>query len=185
MIDTVEQVAAEVAAALRISQDGAVNRVGDAIAMRKRLPAVGKVFLAGDIDYFMFAAIVSRTDLLTDDRMAAVDAELAAVVARWPSLSRGQRIARVDRVVARHDRDAVRRRKKKRDDRWIEIWDSGDGVSEIRGFLAGDGRPHPRCAAGRPGGHRLPERCPVCCAASRGCDGRVGRRRRSAGLRMR
>jgi hypothetical protein len=26
-------------------------------------------------------------------------------------------------------------RRKKRDDRWVDIWDSGDGVSEIRGFL--------------------------------------------------
>jgi hypothetical protein len=117
VIDTVEQVAAEVAAALRISQGCATARVSDAIAMRTRLPEVGKVFLGGNIDYFLFGAIVSRTELLSHDRLAAVDADLAAVVDRWPSLSRGQRIARVDRVVARHDRDAVRRRKKKRDDR--------------------------------------------------------------------
>jgi Domain of unknown function (DUF222) len=135
-IDTIDQVAAEVAAALRISQGCAANRVGDAIAMRSRLPRLGAVFLAGDIDYLMFQALVSRTDLITDaDRLAAVDTELSRAVAQWPSLSRGQLTARVDRIVARHDRDAVRRRKKKRDDRWIEIWDSGDGVSEIRGFL--------------------------------------------------
>ena len=41
----------------------------------------------------------------------------------------------MDRIVARHDRDIKRRRKKRRDDRWVEIWNSGDGVSEIRGFL--------------------------------------------------
>ena len=136
VMDTVDQVAAEVAASLRISQGCAADRVGDAIVMRTRLPQVGKVFRAGDIDYLMFQALASRTDLITgEDRLAAVDAELAQAVARWPSLSRGRLIARVDRIVARHDRDGVRRRKKKRDDRWIEIWDSGDGVSEIRGFL--------------------------------------------------
>ena len=135
-VDTVEEVTAEIAAALRISQGLATYRVGDAIAMRTRLPQVGRVFLAGDIDYLIFQALVSRTDLITDkDILAAVDAELSLAVARWPSLSRGQLISRVDRIVARHDRDAVRRRKKKRDDRWIEIWDSGDGVSEVRGFL--------------------------------------------------
>lgn len=141
-IDTIEQVAAEVAAALRVSQGFAVNRVANAIAMRKRLPRAGTVFQAGDIDYLMFQALVSRTELITDpDRLAAVDIELSQAVARWPSLSRGQLIARVDRIVARHDCDAVRRRKKKRDDRWIDIWDSGDGVSEIRGFLrVTDGR---------------------------------------------
>jgi hypothetical protein len=135
-MDTIEEVAAEVAAALRISQCSAVNRVGDAIAMGKRLPQVGKVFLAGDIDYLIFQALVSRTDLIIDeDRLAAVDAALSLASARWPSLTRGQMIARIDRIVARHDPDARRRRKKKRDDRWVDIWDSGDGVSEIRGFL--------------------------------------------------
>ena len=135
-IDTIEQVTAEVAAKLRISQGLAANRVKDAIAMGSRLPQVGTVFRAGDIDYLMFGAIVSRTELITDPaRLAAVDAELSLAVARWPSLSRSQLIGRVDRIVARHDRDAKRRRTKKRDDRWIEIWDSGDGVSEIRGFL--------------------------------------------------
>jgi hypothetical protein len=135
-IDTIDQVAGEIAAALRISQGSATNRLRDAIAMRKRLPRAGKVFLAGEIDYPIFQALLARTDLITEeDRLAAVDTELSAAVARWPSLTRSQLIARVDRIVARHDRDAVRRRKKKRDDRWIEIWDSGDGVSEIRGFL--------------------------------------------------
>ena len=135
-MDTIEQVTAEVAAALRISQGLAASRVGDAIAMRSRLPHVGAVFLAGDIDYLIFQALVSRTDLISDaDRLAAVDRELSQAVARWPSLSRSQLISRVDCIVARHDRDAKRRRKKKRDDRWIDIWDSGDGVSEIRGFL--------------------------------------------------
>jgi Domain of unknown function (DUF222) len=135
-MDTIDRVAAEVAAALRISQGLAGMRVGDAIAMRRRLPRVGRVFLAGDIDYLIFQAIVSRTDLITDENiLAAVDAQLSQAVARWPSLSRGQLISRIDRIVARHDRDAVRRRRKKRDDRWIDVWDSGDGVSEIRGFL--------------------------------------------------
>lgn len=135
-IDTIEHVAAEVAAELRISQGLATTRVNDAIAMGRRLPQVGAVFRAGDIDYLMFQTLVSRTELITDqDRLAAVDAELSNVAARWPSLDRSQLIARVDRIVARHDCDAKRRRKKRRDDRWVEIWDSGDGVSEIRGFL--------------------------------------------------
>ena len=54
-IDTMETVAAEVAAELRISQGLAASRVRYARAMRERLPRVAEVFLAGDIDFRMFA----------------------------------------------------------------------------------------------------------------------------------
>jgi hypothetical protein len=50
-IDTMEAVAAEVAAGLRISQGLAASRVRYARALRERLPQVGEVFKAGDIDY--------------------------------------------------------------------------------------------------------------------------------------
>lgn len=134
--DTCDAVAAEVAAALRINQGLATNHLFNARAMAEDLPQLARVFGAGDIDYLMFQALVYRTGLLTDpEAKAAVDAELAAKVPRWPSLSRGQIAARVDRIIARHDCDGVRRRAKKSDDRRIEIWDSGDGLSEIRGFL--------------------------------------------------
>lgn len=145
--DATEAVIGEVAAALRISQGLAANHLWHARAMRERLPKTADVFVAGDIDYLIFQILVSRSVLITDDdALAAVDAELSLAVRRWPSLSRGQLAGRVDRIVARHDRDAVRRRKKKSDDRAIDIWDSGDGLSEIRGFL--------RCMDG----HALDER---------------------------
>ena len=186
-IDTVEQVAAEVAAALRISQGSATARVSDAIAMRTRLPQVGKVFRCGDIDYFLFGAIVSRTELLSHDRLAAVDAELAATVARWPSLSRGQRIARAGPCGGPpRPRTAVRRRKKKRDDRGDRDLGQRRRSQRDSGFPASDGRPHPRRATGRHGPAtvcRGDPRSPV----QRRADamGRAGRRRRSTGLRMR
>ncbi len=134
--DTVEAVAGEVAAALRISHGLAKNHLWHAKAMHERLPKTAGIFIAGDIDYLMFQALVSRIELITDDDgLTAVDAELAATAVRWPSLSRSQLIGRIDRIISRHDRDAVRRRKKRSDDRNIDIWDSGDGLSEIRGFL--------------------------------------------------
>ncbi|MEQ0657092.1 DUF222 domain-containing protein [Mycobacterium tuberculosis] len=47
-------------------------------AMRERLPKVGQVFAAGEIDYHMFQTLVYRTDLITDPQvLARVDAELA------------------------------------------------------------------------------------------------------------
>ena len=135
-VDTDEEVAGEVAAALRISQGLAMRHLGTARTMHERLPHLAAVFAAGDIDVLLFDALAYRTDLITDsDVLAAVDAELAVKVPRWPTLSRSQLSGRVDRIVARHDRDAVRRRKKRSEDRAIEICNNGDGLSEIRGYL--------------------------------------------------
>ncbi|SGL89578.1 Conserved protein of uncharacterised function (13E12 repeat family protein) [Mycobacterium tuberculosis] len=58
VMDTMAAVAAEVAAALRISQGLAASRLRYARAMRERLPKTAEVFSAGDIGYLMFATIV-------------------------------------------------------------------------------------------------------------------------------
>jgi Domain of unknown function (DUF222) len=134
--DTSEAVAAEVAAALRISQGLATNHLYYAKAMNDQLPCVATVFAEGDLTYSMFQTLVYRTGLITDaEVLASVDAELAVGVARWPSLSRSQLTGRVDRIVARHDRDAVRRRRERAADRSIEIAAGDSGLAEIRGYL--------------------------------------------------
>ena len=136
-IDTEEAVAAEVAAALRISQALADSRLRYARAMRERLPKTGAVFTAGDIDYRTFQTIVYRTELITDHEVrAAVDAKLAMAVPRWPSLTRARLAAMVDKIVARADAEAVRRRKEYQADRqvWIGPRDEG-GTSEIHGTV--------------------------------------------------
>src|SRR5918911_592381 len=99
-----------------------------------RGPRYTRTYVRGrELDHLTFRILVSRVDSITDDDvLAAVDRELARTVVRWPSLSRGQLSGRVDRIVARHDQDTVRRRKKKAYDRAIGIWNSGDGLSEIR-----------------------------------------------------
>jgi len=135
-IDTMEAVAAEVAAQLRISQGLAASRVRYARALRERLPKVGEVFKAGDIDYRMFQTLVFRTDLIVDpDVLASVDATLAVNVVVWPSLSRGRLAAQVDKIVAKADVDAVRRRTKSQGDRDVWIGPDHDGVAEISGSL--------------------------------------------------
>ena len=70
-IDTMEAVAAEVGAGLRISQAMAASRIRYARAMRERLPKVAKVFIGGDIDYRAFQTIVYRTDLIEDPQVLA------------------------------------------------------------------------------------------------------------------
>jgi uncharacterized protein DUF222 len=135
-IDTMEAVAAEVAAELRISQGLAASRVRYARAMRERLPQVAAVFAAGDIDFRMFQTIVYRTDLILDPEvLAAVDVRLAVVVGRWSSLSQGRLAGYVDRIVARADADAVRRQQKCRSDREVRIEDAEGGMSQIQGSL--------------------------------------------------
>jgi uncharacterized protein DUF222 len=64
--DTQEAVAAEVAAALRITHGLATSYLYYSRAMRTRLPQFGGLLQAGDIDYRMFQTIVYRTDLITD-----------------------------------------------------------------------------------------------------------------------
>ncbi|BBU21417.1 HNH endonuclease signature motif containing protein [Mycobacterium xenopi] len=136
-IDTEEAVAAEVAAALRISQGLASSRLRYARAMRERLPKTGAVFTAGDIDYRLFQTIVFRTELITDpDVLAAVDAKLAMAVPRWPSLTRARLAAMIDKIVAAADADAVRRRTQHQNDREVWIGDLAEGgISEIHGRL--------------------------------------------------
>ncbi|BBX74674.1 HNH endonuclease [Mycobacterium shinjukuense] len=134
--DTWDAVTAEVAAALRISHGLAASHLHYARALRMRLPRVGAALLAGDISFSMFQTIVYRTELITDeDILAGVDAELAVKVRRWPSLTRARLAAYVDRVVERADRDAVRRRRERRADRELSIWDTGDGLAEVFGRL--------------------------------------------------
>jgi hypothetical protein len=135
--DTEEAVTAEVAAALRISQALAGSRLRYARAMREQVPKVAEVFKSGDIDYRTFQTIVYRTDLITDpDVLAVVDAQLAIKAPRWPPMTRGRLAGQIDKIVARADADAVRRRKKYQAGREIWIDDLAEGgISEIHGSL--------------------------------------------------
>ena len=136
-IDTEEAVTAEVAAALRISQAAAGSRLRYARAMRERLPKVGEVFQAGDVDYRTFQTIVYRTDLITDaEVLTRVDETLAVNVVRWPSMTQSRLGAQIDKIVARADADAVRRRRNQQADRKVWFGPSDEcGVSEFGGTL--------------------------------------------------
>ena len=135
-VDTEAAVSAEVAAALRMSQGLAASQLRYARAMRERLPQLAAVFHAGDIDQQTFATIVYRTDLITDrDVLATVDAQLALTVVRWPSMTRGRLAGHIDKIVAKADADAVRRRTQRRTEREVWFADVEGGLSEIHGSL--------------------------------------------------
>jgi hypothetical protein len=131
-VDTWDAVAAEVAAALNISLGLAGSHVRLAKAMHERLPLLGMVLAAGDIDYRSFQTMVYRTDLINDpDTLAVVDCELASRAPRWTALSQGKLGREIDRIVANADQEAVRRRRERVEDREVIIGDSGDGMATV------------------------------------------------------
>lgn len=134
--DTWDAISAEIAAAPHISQALASSYLNYSRAMRNRLPRIGAALVAGDISYSTFQTIVYRTDLITDPEVvAAVDTKLAMKVREWPSMTRGRLGAAVDRVVARADRDAVRRAREQQADREFSLWDGGNGLTEVFGRI--------------------------------------------------
>jgi hypothetical protein len=141
-MDTWDAVAAQVGAALNCSSGMGSSYLRYAVALRDRLPQVGKVFQAGDIDYRAFQTIVFRTDLITDTEvLARVDTVLAARLSRYASLTRGRLAAEVDRVVATVDRDAVRRAKEAIRDRFVDVVTDETGIAFVTGtVLAAAGR---------------------------------------------
>ena len=135
-VDTEAAVSAEVAAALRMSQGVAASQLRYARAMRERLPKLADVFKAGDIDQRTFATAVYRTDLINDsDVLAAVDDQLAVTVPRWPSMTHGRLAGQIDKIVAKADADAVRRRTERRTEREVWFADHGEGFSRIYGSM--------------------------------------------------
>jgi hypothetical protein len=132
--DVWDAISAELAAALQISRALASRYMSDAEVMRERLPKVGECLAAGDINYAMFNVIAHRTALITDEQaVAAVDEQLALRAPRWPSLTRGRLAMRVDTIVLRVDRDAIRRTNKEVKDRYLNVSQSLSGVAEVYG----------------------------------------------------
>jgi hypothetical protein len=130
--DPWDAISAELAAALRISRALASRYMSDAEVLRERLPKVGDCLATGDINYSMFDVIAQRTALITDEQaLAAVDAQVALRAPRWPSLTRGRLAMRVDAIVLRVDRDAIRRTEVK--DRYLNVSKSLSGTAEVYG----------------------------------------------------
>jgi hypothetical protein len=136
VLDVVDAVAFEVAAELCISRGLAASHIRYADALRHQVPAVGALLIAGDIDLDAFRAVVFRIGLIDDAEVrAAVDAELAARMPGWGSMSRSQLDGRIDRVIAAVDRDAVRRRRDLLAERVVVVGDTANGMAELSATL--------------------------------------------------
>jgi hypothetical protein len=132
--DLWDAMAAELAAALRISPALASSYLRDASVIRERLPKVGQRLASGEINYALFQVIAYRTALITDEEaLAKVDSEVAVRAPRWPSLSQRRLAMRVDGIIAVVDRDAIRRSKKEIKDRYLNISEFEPGMAEVYG----------------------------------------------------
>ncbi|TRW88873.1 DUF222 domain-containing protein [Mycolicibacterium sp. 018/SC-01/001] len=108
-LDPEAAVAAEVAAAVNVTQGLALNQIQRAVVLRDRLPRVAALFADGLISDLLIRKIVYRTGLVTDPAvMAEVDATIADRVGRWGLLSEKKLEQAIDATVLAHDPVAVR-----------------------------------------------------------------------------
>ena len=108
--DNWDSMAAEVAAALHVSHGMASGQVYLGVALRERLPNVAAVFAEGMLSARLVAAIVWRTDLITDEAaLALADKTLAAEAIRFGPLSVAKTERAIDAIVDRYDPAALRR----------------------------------------------------------------------------
>ncbi|WP_343287395.1 DUF222 domain-containing protein [Gordonia sp. SID5947] len=133
--------AARLAYALGIGQPAAEQLLNRALALRDRLPEVSARLRDGRITEQLVRTIISRTDLVDGRECAgAVDAGIAAALdshsGAW-SLHRLRTM--VDRIVFRHDPDAVReQRRKALDARGMWTEPKNDGTAELSVIMAAE-----------------------------------------------
>lgn len=137
-IGAFEHTAAEVSAVMNLSPVAASYVVSDAEALDTRLPRIRALLAQGRTDWRTVRLIISRTDLLTDEKvMAAVDESLVAQIASWRGWSKRRIVNAVDATVRALDPDAARERRETADqDRHIGITAADDGMAEVYGRVA-------------------------------------------------
>ena len=136
-IDGHSNVVAEISAALNISRGRAAGQLQWAIALRERLPEVAEVFATGAIDFRMMAALVNRSDNVTDPAvLAKLDAAFAAHAPKWMKMSGPKLTERIDMWVERFDPCGVREPRPTCENRYVEIGPaSSPGMAGIWGQL--------------------------------------------------
>jgi Domain of unknown function (DUF222) len=121
-IDGWEQVAAEVAAAQGISRGRAAGQLRYGLALAERLPKLGAVFAAGDVDFGVISAAVFRSELMTDDAaLTRLDGWLARNASRWSRRSYRNIVEVLDYWIQKLEPAAVRVARQTEESRHISI----------------------------------------------------------------
>ncbi|HEX2214793.1 MAG TPA: DUF222 domain-containing protein [Mycobacterium sp.] len=131
-------VAAEVAAAMNISDRKASGQMRIAEILRDHLPSVFALFARGRLSGRVIAAITWRTRLIVDDEVwAQIDAALAERAQRFGPLSDEKLTVAVDDLVQRFDRGALIDAQKRARTRDFKVGDFSDeaGLTSVWGKL--------------------------------------------------
>lgn len=135
-IDNWEAVAAEVGAELGISRGRASSQMHYGVELLERLPQLGAVFAAGEVDFRVVAVAVFRTGLITDPEvLTSIDTQLARCAPGWNALSQKKLVEYIDWRVRALDPAAERVDRGRDGDRHMEIEPDGGGLAELRGCL--------------------------------------------------
>jgi Domain of unknown function (DUF222) len=133
-IDGWEQVAAEVAAAQGISRGRAAGQLRYGLALAERLPKLGALFAAGDVDFRVISAVVFRAELMIDDAaLTRLDGWLARNASRWSRRSYSKIVEVVDYWIQKLEPTAVRVARETEENRHIGISPLQCGMAEIWG----------------------------------------------------
>ncbi|MFE0748329.1 DUF222 domain-containing protein [Gordonia sp. NPDC058843] len=134
--------------AARIARQAGVSRrhaeilIDEAIALRDRLPEVADALRDGIVAQWQIRVIISRTELIpADDPITPVlDAEIAATLRRRKGVwDRARLRDMVDRLVFRHDPDAVRQRRRDAvDQRGVWTHTLPDGTAELIAVMSAE-----------------------------------------------
>jgi hypothetical protein len=133
-VDGWEQVAAEVAAAQGISRGRAAGQLRYGLALAERLPKLGALFAAGNVDFRVISAVVFRTELMIEtDALMRLDRWLSRTAHRWSRWSYNKIVEVVDYWIQQLEPAAVRVAREADENRHISIAPLHSGMAEIWG----------------------------------------------------
>jgi hypothetical protein len=133
--------AAEIGAELGVSRYRASSEMSKGQTLVGRFPTLAEKFLAGDIEYRVFADIDFRTASVKDpDILGCLDVMLAEQAPGWNKLSHKKLVQVIDWLVSTLDPEALRIARDRDEDRHIGIGPKQSGMAEVWGRLrAADG----------------------------------------------
>jgi len=133
-IDGWEQVAAEVAAAQGISRGRAASQLRYGLALAERLPKLGELFAAGQVDFRVVSAVVFRSELMTDtDALTRLDGWVARTAGRWSRWSYRKIVEAVDYFIQQLEPAAIRVARNLDEGRHVGVSPLYSGMAEIWG----------------------------------------------------
>lgn len=137
-VDPDAAVGAQLGAAQGITAWAALHQAQRGVALRDRLPKVNEVFAAGLVSEMIVRNICWSTALMLEpDKLALIDAELAAQISGWGKLTLKEIDNTIDDLILKHDPASFRRGRASRRGRYFDIGSPTDapGVLTVTGRL--------------------------------------------------